>query len=135
MHTGARRGMTAIEIVSSLVILAIIVGIGIANFTAPTIIAVARPDSLTTSAGSGTLSVKVAARTGNPQPGVTVVFESQGSGGVTPTDALTDSTGIASARWRAGPDTGMLRITARAAGRSRPTVVFSSHVAGVPAAK
>jgi hypothetical protein len=117
-----------------LVIIAILLLIAIPQFTRPTLAAVAFPDSVVSPGSFGTIAIKVLNASGVPQRGVTVRFEAAGKGSVTPAEASTDSTGVARVVWQAAPDTGMLSVTARAAGRARPTVVVRTRVRGQPAA-
>ena len=134
MYSGSRRGMTIVEMLIVIAIIVILAAIVMANVTAPALTAVAKPDTISTSAGSGVFAVRVTASGGHPQRGVTIRFETEGSGSVVPAEAVTDSTGVAKTTWRAGPDTGVFRITARASGRSRPELVVRTHVTGIPAA-
>jgi hypothetical protein len=76
--------------------------------------------------------VKVSDASGTPQQGVAVRFEVEGKGNVSPAEASTDSAGVAHVVWQAAPDTGVMNVTARAAGRARPTLVFHSRVSGQP---
>jgi hypothetical protein len=126
----ARRGFSILETVAILVIIAILLLIVIPQFTRPSLAAVAGPDSVVTPGSFGKLAVKVTSAQGAPQRGVTVRFEVEGKGGVNPVEASTDSTGVAHTTWQAATDTGELNVTARAAGRARPTVAFHTHVQG-----
>ena len=130
----ARRGFSILETVAILVIIAILLLIVIPQFTRPSLAAVAGPDSVVAPGSFGSLAVKVADSRGTPQRGVTVRFEVEGKGSVSPAEATTDSAGVAHVVWQAAADTGSLDVTARAAGRARPTVVFHSRVRGRPAA-
>lgn len=129
-----RSGFSILETVAILVIIALLLLIVIPQFTKPSLAAVAGPDSAVTPGSFGALAVKVTSSTGTPQRGVTVRFEVEGKGSVTPVEASTDSTGVAHTTWQAAADTGSLSVTARAAGRARPTVVFRTHVQGQPSA-
>jgi len=121
----ARFGFSIFETVAILVILAILLLIAIPQFTRPTLAALAAPDSVVA-------PVKVSDSRGTPQRGVTVRFEAEGKGSVSPAEASTDSAGVAHAVWQAAPDTGALSVTARAAGRSRPALVIRTSVRGKP---
>ena len=125
-----RRGFSVFETVAILVIIAILLLIVIPQFTRPSLAAVAGPDSVVAPASFGNLAVKVTDNGGTPQRGVAVRFEVEGKGNVSPTEVSTDSTGIAHAVWQASPDTGTLTVTARAAGRARPTLLFHTRVSG-----
>ena len=132
MSRAARFGFSIFETVAILVILAILLLIAIPQFTRPTLAALAAPDSVVAPSSFGTLSVKVSDSRGTPQRGVTVRFEAEGKGSVSPAEASTDSAGVAHAVWQAAPDTGALSVTARAAGRSRPALVIRTSVRGKP---
>lgn len=134
MSRAARNGFSVFETVAIFVIIAILLLIAIPQFTRPTLAAVAVPDSVVAPGSFGSLSVKVSDSRGTPQRGVTVRFEVEGKGSVTPAEASTDSTGVAHAVWQAAADTGALSMTARAAGRSRPALVIRTNVRGRPAA-
>jgi hypothetical protein len=125
-----RRGFSILETVAILVIIALLLLIVIPQFTKPTLAAVAGPDAVVAPGTFGALAVKVTSSNGTPQRGVTVRFEVEGKGSVTPAEVSTDSTGVARTTWQAAPDTGALNVTARAAGRARPTVVFRTRVQG-----
>lgn len=133
MYSGSRRGMTIVEMLIVIAIIVILAAIVMANVTAPTLTAVAKPDTISTSAGTGIFAVRVTASGDHPQRGVTIRFEAEGSGSVVPAEAVTDSSGVAKTTWQAGPDTGVFRITARASGRSRPELTVRTHVTGIPA--
>jgi hypothetical protein len=137
-----RSGFSIIETVAILVIIALLLLIVIPQFTRPSLAAVAGPDSVVAPGAFGNLSVKVSDASGTPQRGVAVRFEVEGKGNVSPAEASTDSAGVAHVVWQAAPDTGVMNVTARAAGRARPTLVFRSRVSGqrptvspVPAAR
>lgn len=132
MSRSARRGFSMVETIAILVIIAILLLIAIPQFTRPTLAAVAAPDSVVTPGSFGKLAIKVSNASGVPERGVMVRFEVEGKGTVTPLEASTDSTGVARVVWQAAPDTGVLSITARAGGRSRPTLVIESRVGGQP---
>lgn len=129
-----RNGFSILETVAILVIIALLLLIVIPQFTKPSLAAVSGPNSAVTPGSFGAIAVKVSSPTGTPQRGVTVRFEVEGKGSVTPIEASTDSTGVAHTTWQAAADTGSLTVTARAAGRARPTVVFHTHVQGQPTA-
>jgi len=129
-----RTGFSVLETVAILVIIAILLLIVIPQFTRPSLAAVAGPDSVVAPGSFGKLEVKVSDSRGTPQRGVAVRFEVEGKGSVQPAEASTDSAGIAHVVWQAATDTGALSVTARAAGRSRPTLVFQTRVRGQPAA-
>jgi hypothetical protein len=129
-----RNGFSIFETVAIFVIIAILLLIAIPQFTRPTLAAVAVPDSVVSPGSFGSLSVKVSDSRGTPQRGVTVRFDVEGKGSVTPVEASTDSTGVAHVVWQAAADTGALSVTARAAGRSRPELVIRTNVRGKPAA-
>lgn len=129
-----RNGFSILETVAILVIIALLLLIVIPQFTKPSLAAVSGPNSAVTPGSFGAIAVKVSSPTGTPQRGVTVRFEVEGKGSVTPVEASTDSTGVAHTTWQAAADTGSLTVTARAAGRARPTVVFHTHVQGQPTA-
>jgi len=129
----ARYGFSIIETVAILIIIAILLLIAIPQFTRPTLAAVAAPDSVVAPGSFGKLSVKVSDSRGTPQRGVTVRFEAEGKGTVSPAEASTDSTGVAQTIWQAAPDTGALSVTARAAGRAQPALVIRTSVKGKPA--
>ena len=132
MSRVARFGFSLFETVAILVILAILLLIAIPQFTRPTLAAVAAPDSVVTPGSFGNLSVKVSDSRGTPQRGVTVRFEAEGRGSVSPAEASTDSAGVAHAVWQAAADTGTLSVTARASGRARPALVIHTSVRGKP---
>jgi len=123
-----RRALTLVEIVLVLVIIAILLVITIPQFTKTTLAAVATPDSVVTSGASGPVRVRVTDARRHPQAGVTVRFETEGAGAVTPTEVRTDSAGVASATWHAVGDSGSMQVTARAGGRMRPELVMHSRV-------
>jgi hypothetical protein len=125
-----RRGFSVFETVAILVIIAILLLIVIPQFTRPSLVAVSGPDSVVAPASFGNLAVKVTNGGGTPQRGVSVRFEVEGKGNVSPTEASTDSAGVAHVVWQASPDTGTLNVTARAAGRARPTLEFHARVSG-----
>jgi hypothetical protein len=125
-----RSGFSIIETVAILVIIALLLLIVIPQFTKPSLAAVAGPDSVVAPGSFGNLSVKVSDASGTPQSGVAVRFEVEGKGNVSPAEASTDSAGVAHVVWQAAPDTGVMNVTARAAGRARPTLVFRSRVSG-----
>jgi hypothetical protein len=127
-----RNGFSIFETVAILVIVALLLLIVIPQFTRPSLAAVAGPDSVVAPGSFGKLEVKVSDSRGTPQSGVAVRFEVEGKGNVTPAEAPTDSTGVASVVWQAAPDTGTLNVTARAAGRAHPTLVFHTRVRGQP---
>ena len=133
MRRAARGGFSILETVAILVIIAILLLIVIPQFTRPSLAAVAGPDSVVAPASFGSLAIKVSDSRGTPQRGVAVRFEVEGKGSVQPAEASTDSAGIAHVVWQAAPDTGVFDVTARAAGRSRPTLVFHTRVRGQPA--
>lgn len=130
MNRAARNGFSVFETVAIFVIIAILLLIAIPQFTRPTLAAVAAPDSVVTPGSFGRLAVKVSDSHGTPERGVTVRFEVEGKGSVTPAEASTDSTGVAHTVWQAAADTGALSVTARAAGRSRPALVIRTNVRG-----
>lgn len=134
MKGAARSGFSILETVAILVIIAILLLIVIPQFTRPSLAAVAGPDSVVAPGSFGSLAVKVSDSRGTPQRGVTVRFDVEGKGSVSPAEATTDSAGVAHVVWQAAADTGSLDVTARAAGRARPTVVFHSRVRGQAAA-
>lgn len=134
MRRSGSRGFSIVETVAILVIIAILLLIAIPQFSRPTLAAVATPDSVVTPGSFGALAVKVSNARGVPQRGVMVRFEVEGKGSVNPAEVATDSTGVAHAMWQAAPDTGALSVTARAAGRSRPTLVIQTRVRGQPTA-
>lgn len=134
MSRSVRPGFSILETIAILVIIAILLLIAIPQFTRPTLAAVAVPDSVVAPGSFGPLAIKVLSSSGVPQRGVPVRFEVEGKGSVTPAEASTDSTGVARVLWQAAPDTGTLIVTARAAGRARPTVVIRARVRGQPAA-
>jgi hypothetical protein len=127
-----QNGFSIFETVAILVIVGLLLLIVVPQFTRPSLAAVAGPDSVVAPGSFGKLEVKVSDVRGTPQQGVAVRFEVEGKGNVSPVEASTDSAGIASVVWQAAPDTGTLNVTARAAGRSRPTLVFRSRVRGQP---
>ena len=128
MRREARSGFTTAEIVIALVIIGILLLIAIPQFTRPTLTAVSAPDSIAAPNGTGRIAVRVTSARGTPQRGVTVRFESAGKGTVDPTDAITDSTGLAATTWKAAADTGELTVTVHAAGRTNPELVLRSRV-------
>lgn len=134
MSRSVRRGFSVLETIAILVIIAILLLIAIPQFTRPTLAAVAAPDSVVSPGSFGTIAIKVLSSRGVPQRGVTVRFEAEGKGSVTPAEASTDSTGVARVVWQAAADTGALSVTARAAGRARPAVVIRTRVRGQPTA-
>lgn len=128
MRGSVRNGFSIFETVAILVIVALLLLIVIPQFTRPSLAAVGGPDSVVAPGSFGNLEVKVSDARGNPQRGVSVRFEVEGKGNVTPAEASTDSAGVARVVWQAAADSGTLNVTARAAGRARPTVVFHSRV-------
>ena len=130
MSRSGHRGFSILETIAIFVIIAILMLIAIPQFTRPTLAAVAAPDSVVSPGAFGSLAIKVSNASGAPQRGVMVRFEVEGKGSVTPTEAATDSNGVARVIWQAAPDTGALSVTARAAGRSRPAVVVRTEVRG-----
>lgn len=128
MSRHARSGFTISEIVIILVIIAILLLIAIPQFTRPVLTALAKPDSVVATGSSGSIAVRVTSRQGVPQRGVTVSFESQGRGTVTPAEVRTDSNGVATAAWQAASDTGGMAVSVRAAGRGKPVLVLRSRV-------
>ena len=130
MRQTVRNGMTISEIVIVLVIVAILMLIAIPQFTRPNLQAVTVPDSLVAPSASGPISVRVTSRTGTPQRGVSVRFETEGRGSIEPEEVRTDTTGVASSTWRAAADTGALTIRVRPAGRAQPEVVLRTRVRG-----
>lgn len=130
MKGAARSGFSILETAAILVIIAILLLIVIPQFTRPSLAAVAGPDSVVAPGSFGSLAVKVSDSRGTPQRGVTVRFDVEGKGSVSPAEASTDSAGVAHVVWQAAADTGSLDVTARAAGRARPAVVFHSRVRG-----
>ena len=130
MKGAARSGFSILETVAILIIIAILLLIVIPQFTRPSLAAVAGPDSVVAPGSFGSLAVKVSDSRGTPQRGVAVRFEVEGKGSVSPAEAATDSTGVAKVVWQAAADTGTLQVTARAAGRARPTLVYRSRVRG-----
>lgn len=134
MSRSERGGFSIVETIAILVIIALLMLIAIPQFTKPTLAAVAVPDSVVSPGSFGTLAIKVSNARGMPQRGVTVRFDVDGKGSVTPVEAATDSSGVARVVWQAAPDTGVLSVTARAAGRSRPALVVRTRVRGQPQA-
>ena len=130
MSRAASSGFTTSEIVIALVIVAILLLIAIPQFSRPNLTTVTAPDSVVSPEASGTIAVRVTSRGGAPQRGVSVTFEAQGKGSVTPAEVRTDSAGVATSIWRAAPDTGAVSITVRAAGRARPEIVLRTRVRG-----
>lgn len=130
MSRAARSGFSVFETVAIFIIIGILLLIAIPQFTRPTLAAVAVPDSVVSPGSFGRLAVKVSDSRGTPQRGVTVRFEVEGKGSVTPAEASTDSTGVAHTVWQAAADTGALSVTARASGRSRPALVIRTNVRG-----
>jgi hypothetical protein len=126
--------MTISEIVIVLVIVAILLLIAIPQFTRPNLQALTVPDSLVAPSASGPVSVRVTSRTGTPQRGVSVRFETEGRGSVEPGEVRTDTAGVASTVWHAAPDSGALTIRVRPAGRAQPEVVLRTRVRGQAAA-
>ena len=132
MSRTVRTGFSILETVAILVIIALLLLIVIPQFTRPSLAAVAGPDSVVAPGSFGNLGVKVSDSRGEPQRGVAVRFEVEGKGNVLPAEATTDSAGVAHVVWQAATDTGVLAVTARAAGRARPTLVFRTKVRGQP---
>ena len=133
MRRTARSGFSILETIAIFIIIAILLLIAIPQFSRPSLAAVAAPDSVVAPGSFGTIAVKVTGARGTPQQGVTVRFEVEGKGSVTPTEASTDSSGVARTVWQAAPDTGALSVTARAAGRAQPTLVLRTRVRAQPA--
>jgi hypothetical protein len=127
-----RAGFSVFETVAILVIIAILLLIVIPQFTKPSLAAVGGPDSVVAPGSFGKLAVKVTDSRGTVQQGVAVRFEVEGKGNVLPTEASTDSAGVAYVVWQAATDTGALNVMARAAGLARPTLVFHTRVRGQP---
>ena len=134
MRQAVRSGMTISEIVIVLVIVAILLLIAIPQFTRPNLQAVTVPDSLVAPSASGPISVRLTSRSGTPQRGVSVRFETEGRGSVDPEEVRTDTAGVASSTWHAAADTGALTIRVRPAGRAQPEVVLRARVRGQAAA-
>ena len=134
MSRAERSGFSILETVAILVIIAILLLIAIPQFSRPSLAAVSAPDSVVAPGSFGTIAVRVANSRGTPQQGVTVRFEAEGKGSVTPAEASTDSAGVARTVWQAAPDTGALSVTARAAGRAQPALVVRTRVRGRPLA-
>ena len=110
----ARNGFSIFETVAILVIVALLLLIVIPQFTRPSLAAVAGPDSVVAPGSFGSLEVKVSDSRGNPQRDVSVRFEVEGKGNVTPLEAFTDTAVVAHVMWQAAPDTGTLSVPARA---------------------
>jgi prepilin-type N-terminal cleavage/methylation domain-containing protein len=123
-----QRAFTVFEVVIVLLIIAVLLAIAIPQVTSPTLTAVSAPDSVVTSGSSGAVAVRVSRRGGASQAGVRVRFESEGKGEVIPAEVATDSTGVATSQWRAGTDSGALRIRVRVAARERPELVLRTKV-------
>lgn len=131
MSRSVRGGFSIVETIAILVIIAILLLIAIPQFTRPSLAAVAAPDSVVSPGSFGTIGIKVLSPSGVPQRGARVRFDAEGKGTVNPAEATTDSTGVAHTVWQAAADTGVLSVTARAAGRSRPILVIRTHVRGL----
>ena len=131
MSRQLQRAFTVFEVVIVLLIIAVLLAIAIPQITSPTLTAVSAPDSVVTSGSSGAVAVRVSRRGGASQAGVRVRFESEGKGEVVPAEVATDSAGVATSQWRAGSDSGALRISVRVAARERPEIVLRTRV--VPA--
>lgn len=71
---------------------------------------------------------------GTPQAGVTVTFSAV-SGSVSPASATTDASGIASASWTLGTQTGSQSLTAAATGATGSPLTFSATANPGPAAQ
>lgn len=72
----------------------------------------------------GVLAVQVVSRSGRPVPQVPVLFDAGGSGGgVVPDTVLSDSAGVARARWTFGPRPGRQQVLVTVAGIDSPLVV------------
>jgi len=112
-----RSGLAIVELVIVFVIVALLFAIAIPQFGRVELRAVAAPDSVVAPNASGPLTVRVTTWRGRAVPGATVRFEATGRGGaVTPTTAVTDSSGRATTTW-------IVRDTATAA-------VFGASVEG-----
>lgn len=127
-----QRAFTVFEVVIILLIIAVLLAIAIPQFTAPTLTTVSAPDSVVASGSAGPVAVRVSRRGGASQAGVRVRFETEGKGEVIPAEVVTDSTGVATSEWRAGSDSGALRISVRVAARERPEVVLRTRVMPAP---
>jgi Tfp pilus assembly major pilin PilA len=94
------RGLAIIELIIVLVIVTLLLAIAIPQFSRVEVRPVVAPDSVVAPNASGPLTVRVTSWRGRTVPGVTVRFEATGRGGaVTPTTAVTDSTGQATTTW------------------------------------
>jgi prepilin-type N-terminal cleavage/methylation domain-containing protein len=94
------RGFSIIELLIVLVIVVILLAIAIPQFGRVQLRTTAGPDSVVAPNASGPLTIRVTGWRGRPVPGVTVRFEATGRGGaVTPTSAVTDSSGRATTTW------------------------------------
>ncbi len=72
----------------------------------------------------GGLAVQVVSRSGRPVPRVPVLFDAGGSGGrAVPDTVLSDSAGVARARWTLGPRPGRQQVLVTVAGIDSPLVV------------
>ena len=134
MSRAARRAFTTFEVVIVVVIIALLLMIAIPQLTRPSLAIVSAPDSVVSAGAAGPIAIRVTDPRGRPQRGVAVRFEVTGPGSVTPEEVATDSAGVATATWRATPDTGAVRVTARAGGRSRPELTIRTRVRAAPPA-
>lgn len=121
----ARRGIAVMELVVVALIVIVLLAIAVPRFTRPTLDVVAGPPASVTTGATGRLAVRVTSWRGAAEAGVPVVFEASEGIEVTPTLARTDSVGVASATWRAGPAPGDRTIVAHVEGRRSPDVRVS----------
>lgn len=131
MNFGARKGLTVLELVIILVIVGLLLLIVIPRFTGANLQMVTAPDSLVAPGVAGEMAVRVTNRSGAPQRGAKVEFEVT-NGSVNPSVVETDSTGMARTSWRAGADTGTMRLVAHLDGRTTPEVTATVKIRGTP---
>ncbi|HEX6058065.1 MAG TPA: invasin domain 3-containing protein [Gemmatimonadaceae bacterium] len=123
----ARRGIAVMELVVVALIVGVLLAIAIPRFTRPSLDVLQGPDAEIPAGASGTLTVRVTSWRGAAQPGVPVAFEARNGLAVTPEVAHTDSSGIATATWFAGPAAGTATIRVHVEGRDTPSVTLSTR--------
>jgi hypothetical protein len=117
-----RRGIAVMELVVVALIVIVLLAIAIPRFTRPTLDLVSGPAASVAPGATGALAVRVTSWRGAALADVPVVFEPGEGMAVTPTTARTDSSGVATATWFAGPAPGERTIVAHLEGRLTPSV-------------
>jgi hypothetical protein len=129
-----RRGIAVMELVVVALIVGVLLAIAIPRFTRPSLDVLQGPGEEVAAGASGTLTVRVTSWRGAVQPGVPVAFDARNGVAVTPEVARTDSSGIATATWFAGPATGPSTIRVHVEGRDTPSVTLSTRTRAAAAA-